>query len=35
MTMVRAGIDYDSAYRQSQAMLNYDPSRPITEEYVE
>ena len=36
MTMVREqGIDYESAYRQSQAMLNYDPSRPITEEYME
>lgn len=36
MTMVREqGIDYESAYRQSQAMLNYDPNRPIMEEYVE
>ncbi len=36
MTMVREqGIDYDSAYRQSQAMLNFDPDRPITDQYMD
>ncbi|NLD43317.1 MAG: ABC transporter permease [Chloroflexi bacterium] len=34
MTMVREqGIDYDSAYRQSQAMLNFDPDKPIIDQY--
>ncbi len=36
MTMVREqGIDYESAYRQSQAMLNYDPDRPIIDQYTD
>jgi len=36
MSMVRdQGIDYESAYRQSQAMLNYDPDRPILDQYVD
>lgn len=34
MGMLQSGMDYNEAYEKAKAILNYDPDKPIIEQYV-
>lgn len=34
MGMLQQGMDYNESYEKAKAMLNYDPDRPVMEQYI-